>query len=123
MVVSGERRVRRSEDLFQALHFLLASQRERAGLTHLVLASGDGFLLAHDGDREECEEFAAYAPFVARGEKYLIDDRRVQGVTAHAFRAGSDELFLLLRGGEGPSESVAATVLSSIQGTLRILQG
>ncbi len=121
MTVSVERRSRRSDDLFQALHYLLATQRERAGLTHMVLATSDGFLLAHDGDREDCEEFAAYAPFIARGEGFLIDARRTQGLAAYEFAMGSDVLFLLLRGGQ-PTESAAATVMSSIEGTIRILK-
>ncbi|MDB4943636.1 MAG: tRNA-guanine transglycosylase [Labilithrix sp.] len=76
----SDRRSRRSEDLATALRFLLSAQRDRAGLTHLLLANTDGTLIAWDGDANECEELAAYAPFIARGEGYVLDGRRIAGV-------------------------------------------
>ncbi|MBK8691444.1 MAG: hypothetical protein IPN17_03830 [Deltaproteobacteria bacterium] len=59
----------------------------------------DGILLAWDGDVAECEELAAYAPFIARGEGYVLDSRRLAGVSVHTFKVRNDEeLLLLLRG-------------------------
>lgn len=116
----ADRRVRRTDDLALALRYLLCSQRLRAGLTHLVLASSDGMLLAWDGARDECEELAAYAPFIARGEGYALDPRRLVGLSVHPFDVRDDRLYLLLRGDQ-PAERVAAMILSSMEGVARIL--
>lgn len=116
----SERRRNRSDDLATALRFLLASQRNRAGLTHLVLADHEGMLMAWDGDPAECEELAAYAPFVARGEGLAIDPRRLLHVTVHSVRAGRDELLLVLRG-SGQTDRCAAALQASIEGVARIL--
>ena len=120
MWVSGERRVRRSDDRLQALQFLFATQRERAALSHLLVATEDGILVAHDGDTDECEELAAYAPFVARGAGMAIDPRRITGVTAHAFPVDGQELYLLLRS-ESPKVDAIPAALTAIQGAIRIL--
>lgn len=117
---SADRRVRRTDDLALALRYLLTSQRERAGLTHLVLATSEGMLLAWDGPRDDCEELAAYAPFIARGEGYALDPRRLVGLSVHPFDVRDDRLYLLLRG-EQPAERVAAMILSSMEGVARIL--
>lgn len=117
---SSDRRHRRSDNLAMALRFLLAAQRERAGLTHMALASMDGMLLAWDGDHAECEEIAAYAPFIARGEGYVLDGRRIAGITVHTLRSGRDELVLALRG-EATPEEVSAVVLAGVEGVIRIL--
>ncbi len=118
---ASERRNCRSDDLATALRFLLASQRDRAGLTHLLLANKDGMLIAWDGDVTECEELAAYAPFIARGEGYVLDARRLAGVSVHTFKVRNDEELLLLLRGEGAPEGLATMLLSSIEGVARIL--
>lgn len=115
-----DRRSRRSDDLATALRFLLSSQRDRAGLTHLLLATAEGMLLAWDGDQAECEELAAYAPFIARGEGYVLDARRLAGLSVHRFKVRNDEELLLLLRGEG-ARDVATALLSSIEGVARIL--
>lgn len=119
MILGRERRVRRSDDLAMALQYLLTSQRERAGLTHILLSSTDGILLACDGDRAECEELAAYAPFIARGEGFALDPRRVAGVTVNRFRVGREDLLLLLRG--EATGTVAPALMAAIEGVARIL--
>jgi hypothetical protein len=120
MWTTTERRARRSEDLYEALTFLLASQRERAGLDLLVLATPDGCLVACDGDAQAAEEYAAYAPVIARDGGLGIDPWALAGVTVHGFEAGGLELLLLLRG-VAPTERLAAVVMASIQGAARIL--
>lgn len=120
MLPSNDRRLRRSSDLAQSLRYLLAAQRERAGLSHIALATMDGMLLAWDGDHADCEELAAYAPFIARGEAYVVDGRRIAGVTVHSLRSGPDELVLAFRG-EAPHEAVSAAVISGVEGVVRIL--
>ncbi|TAK27976.1 MAG: hypothetical protein EPO40_14860 [Myxococcaceae bacterium] len=120
-VSASDRRNRRSDDLATALRFLLAAQRDRAGLTHLILADSEGMLIAWDGDAAECEELAAYAPFIARGEGYVLDSRRLAGVSVHTFKVRNDEELLLLLRGPGEADSLASTLLSSIEGVARIL--
>ncbi len=120
MMIGRERRSRRSDDLAVALQYLLSAQRERAGLTHILLSTMDGILLAYDGDRAECEELAAYAPFIAKGNGFALDPRRMAGVTVHPFKCGKESLLLLLRGDE-QGEKVAPVLLASIEGVVRIL--
>jgi hypothetical protein len=120
MFQTNERRVRRSDDLAMALQYLLTAQRERAGLTHILLASLDGMLLACDGERTECEELAAYAPIIAEGRGFALDPRRLAGVSVHRFRVGREDLLLLLRG-EMPTERIAGALMASIDGVVRIL--
>lgn len=117
----ADRRSRRSDDLATALRFLLAAQRDRAGLTHLLLATSEGMLIAWDGDVNECEELAAYAPFIARGEGYVLDARRLSGVSVHTFRVRNDEELILLLRGDGATERLATTLVSSVEGVARIL--
>ena len=117
----ADRRSRRSDDLATALRFLLAAQRDRAGLTHLLLATSEGMLIAWDGDVNECEELAAYAPFIARGEGYVLDARRLAGVSVHTFKVRNDEELILLLRGDGGAERLATTLVSSIEGVARIL--
>ena len=120
MIIGRERRSRRSDDLAMALQYLLAAQRERAGLTHILLSTVDGILLAFDGDRAECEELAAYAPFIARGEGFALDPRRVAGVTVNRFRVGREDLLLLLRG-DAAAVQVAPALMAAVEGVARIL--
>lgn len=117
---TNDRRTRRSDDLAMALRYLLASQRDRAGLTHILLATTEGMLLAWDGPREECEEIAAYAPFIARGEGFSLDPRRLVGLSVHPFRVRNDDLYLVLRG-DGPADRFAFVLLAAIEGVARIL--
>lgn len=122
MMLGRERRSRRSDDLALALQYLLSAQRERAGLSHILLATMEGILLASDGDHAECEELAAYAPFIARGEGYALDPRRVAGLSVHRFSVGREELVLLLRG-DADAARVAPVLMASIEGVARILSG
>ena len=115
-----ERRVRRSDDLSTALRYLLATQRARAGLSHLCLCNDEGFLVAWDGDRADCEELAAYAPFVAQGRGMSVDPRRLADVSVHRVVVGADDLLLVLRGAP-PRDQVAAMLQASIEGVARIL--
>jgi hypothetical protein len=118
---ASDRRNCRSDDLATALRFLLAAQRDRAGLTHLLLANSEGMLIAWDGDVAECEELAAYAPFIARGEGYVLDSRRLAGVSVHTFKVRNDEELILLLRGDGAADHLATMLLSSIEGVARIL--
>ncbi|MBL8604251.1 MAG: hypothetical protein JNK72_20150 [Myxococcales bacterium] len=116
----GERRVHRSNQLDMALRYLLASQRTRAGLAQLCLATDEGVVIAWDGDRGTCEELAAYAPFLADGRGYAVDPRRVVDVDVHPVRVGTETLLLVLQG-SGPRDAMATALRASIEGVARIL--
>ncbi len=57
--VASDRRARRSDNITQALRYLLDACRETGHLEAMALADRDGLLLAAAGDREACEEVAA----------------------------------------------------------------
>jgi hypothetical protein len=54
-----DRRERRSDNITQALRYLLDACREAARLEAMALADRDGLLLATAGDPAACEEVAA----------------------------------------------------------------
>jgi hypothetical protein len=55
----NDRRNRRSDNITQALRYLLDACRDSAGLTAMALADRDGLLLATAGEHVACEEVAA----------------------------------------------------------------
>jgi hypothetical protein len=61
-----ERRSRRSRQPQTALLYQLEHAMDQGRLEALVLADGDGLMLAHAGDYATCREAAAVAPLLAR---------------------------------------------------------
>lgn len=126
MNTTSDRRQRRTDNLFLALNYLLASQRQKAQLSLVVISDADGLIVGFDGEPELCEEYAAYAPFIARGEGYLLDSRRVAGTTAYEFEINGHTMFLLCKRAEARATTTeadvsAACVIAAIQGAARIL--
>lgn len=117
-----DRRVERSTNLDTALTLLLRAQRTRGDLDAIVLTTADGVVVAYDGPVEDCEELAAYAPLLCRGQHLAIDARRLRAVTVHTFKVGRQDLVLTIRGGHEPSR-IATLAHASMQGARRILQG
>lgn len=68
LVMSQERRVRRSEDPLVALHYQLSVTRARGELDAIVVADASGVVVAGAGSWPVCEEMAAYAPLLAEGQ-------------------------------------------------------
>jgi hypothetical protein len=68
LVMSQERRVRRSEDPLVALHYQLSTTRARGELDAIVVADASGVVVAGAGSWPVCEELAAYAPLLAEGQ-------------------------------------------------------
>lgn len=62
----AERRRRRSADAAVALAYQLAAARSAGEIDALVVADGDGLLLASSGDGAACEEVAARLVVVGR---------------------------------------------------------
>jgi hypothetical protein len=56
---ANDRRSRRSDNITQALRYLLDACRDAGRLDAMALADRDGLLLAFAGDRAACEEVAA----------------------------------------------------------------
>ena len=57
-----ERRINRSNEIHQALRFLLSASASRAHFHSLVLSNEDGLLIADTGNQESNEELAALSP-------------------------------------------------------------
>jgi hypothetical protein len=65
-----ERRVRRSQEMGQALELQIAATVKRARFESLALAEECGFLVAGSGDPEMIQEMAALAPHLAGNSRY-----------------------------------------------------
>lgn len=63
-----ERRRQRSSNAEQALALWLEAARRRAELGSVALADSVGMLVAGAGPARECDELAAWAPILHRGE-------------------------------------------------------
>lgn len=63
-----ERRQTRSNDPLVALHYQLAFSRREGGLDAVVVADDSGVVVAASGGWAACEELAAYAPLLVRGD-------------------------------------------------------
>src|ERR1700690_2854417 len=70
---SEEPRRRRSPDPLVALHYQLSSTRREGALDTIVVADGSGVVVAGAGSWAACEELAAFAPLIARGETFGMD--------------------------------------------------
>src|SRR5271165_1035438 len=75
MKSSTERRTKRSSDPLVALHYQLAHCRRERGLDALVVADDSGVVVAGSGSWAACEELAAYAPLLVRGERGGVGSR------------------------------------------------
>jgi hypothetical protein len=86
MKLTLDRRRHRTDDPAEALRLQLDAVRRRAALDALVLADGDGLVIAHAGDRDGCAALAAAAPLVGRasGPRALVpaDAGRTSGPRA-----------------------------------------
>ena len=110
----AERRQQRSTDRTQALALLLEACRARAGLTALVLADRDGFLVSASTTPAavDPEVVAAHLPRTAWRE-------RVPSLTATTLKLGDLRLFF---GAVGELPDAAARELyAAMRGTRRIL--
>lgn len=65
----AERRTRRSDRPLEALSLQLAATAERAACSAMVLAESGGFAVTETGGDPACEEIAALAPGLARGQR------------------------------------------------------
>lgn len=118
-----DRRVKRSQDLSEALELQMAATVRKARFSSLALAEECGLLVAGCGDDEAIQELAALAPHLAGESRYW------QG-NAH-ITSGQDRLSvvlvdtplgkLYLCGAGGKMGSIWAELRLSCQGVARIL--
>ena len=114
---TSERRVRRSDDRRRALKYQLEALAAGAGVAELVLADGDGLVLASAGDPLACEQIAAWAPLIDGEAKRIPDELR--GVVIHDIALDEGELLLCAAGATG---AAAALFEAAERGVRRILR-
>jgi hypothetical protein len=103
--MSDDRRVRRSDRVDEALSYQLDACTERAGLDAMLLADGDGLLVAvSKSSASDSEEIAAILPLLARGHDFTGNLVGHSGATCmevavSSFKAAASDLFLCALGG------------------------
>lgn len=121
--MTQERRQRRSSKAAEALRLQLDASLRDAECKAMVLADGEGLLVAAAGEGMPHEEIAVYAAMVgAKVENFegtLYSKDRHWSVRIRRFSAFGDHLFLCAVGGGG--ESRADNVQRSVGGVARIL--
>lgn len=115
-MIADERRRRRSPDPLIALHYQLSTIRQEGGLDTVVVADGSGIVVAGAGSWAACEELAAYAPLVVRGDltaaRVLVRDVDVDG----------DRVLLCARAASDVNEAGSAALGRAAAGISRILR-
>jgi predicted regulator of Ras-like GTPase activity (Roadblock/LC7/MglB family) len=101
-----ERRTRRSERIDEALSYQLEACVARAGLKALVVADGDGLVVASSPWHEaRSEAVAAALPLVAQGSDFagtLLDEGAgAEHVLVSSFVAAESELYICAVGDFG----------------------
>ena len=119
----GNRRNRRSSEIYQALSYQLRSCREDAQLDAIVLADEDGICLASAGPADTCEGVAATLPILGRKagdfDGVLLAPSGGLKALVQRFRIDSSELYLCAIGGD--DDLRARQIARSITGVSRIL--
>ena len=116
-----DRRRRRSIDPLVALHYQLSSTRKEGALDTVVVADDEGVVVAGAGSWAACEELAAFAPLIARGEPLLEGG----GVSVRSVDIGGDRVLLCTRAAQSTEELSAvreAAITRAVVGVSRILQ-
>ena len=113
-----ERRRKRSPDPLVALHYQLTSTRREASLETIVVADGSGVVVAGAGSWAACEELAAFAPLIDRG-----DCRQPVGrVVVRDVEIDGDRVLLCARGSDQDVTTVGDALKRAAQGISRILR-
>lgn len=117
-----ERRRSRSTNVTEALHFQLRRSAELAGVRSILLADGDGLVLAASRPDPEGEEVAAVARFLGRSgghEGPLPSASGPRHVSVHRFGHGRSSLYLCAIGGRSAVRGIE--IHRAIRGIERIL--
>jgi hypothetical protein len=125
MTLLQERRQKRSDDPLVALHYQLAHARDEGRLEALVLADDSGVVVAGAGAWATCEELAAFAPLLARGQWHEPGLEAGSGIAAlrtevdvQPVDVDGQTVLLCARGGWMRAQAVEMAA----QGVMRILR-
>ena len=118
-----DRRVRRSQDLSEALELQITATVQKAHFNSLALAEECGFLVAGCGNREEIQELAALAPHLA-GESRFWQGRATTASGEYRLSVALVDTplgKLYLCGAGGSIGSIWTELRQSCQGVTRIM--
>jgi hypothetical protein len=115
---TDERRQRRSHDPLVALHYQLSTTRREGALDTVVVADGSGVVVAGAGSWAACEELAAFAPLMARGD---VSPWSTGRVTVRDVDIDGDRVLLCARSNDGAMAETDALTRAAA-GISRILR-
>ena len=121
----AERRVERSDNIYEALKLQLAATARRAGMSALALTERQGLEVAVVGDAAAVEEIGALAPQLAPGARFWqgrLPDAAggaARLVTVAPVSTGDGPLFLCAVGGS--ASEIGPELIRSGLGVCRIL--
>ncbi len=120
---TSERRHRRSTDPQTALFHQLSISAERALFNSIVLADGNGLVMAWSGNRGLCEQMAAFSPLLARNMKPWHGDvaTNIGQVRLSVAPLSVDGNPLFIAAVAGKKSDIAKELFRSGQGISRIL--
>ncbi len=120
MFKRGDRRIRRSDNPYQALCLQLEQTRREADLYAVVLATHQGLVVAASGEPEVCEELGAVAPLLGRAAFHpkLSPALSVDKLDVRRMACDGERFFLASIGG---GRSRHALLRQSVVGLQRIL--
>ncbi len=119
----SNQRVKRSDDVMEALSLQLKAAAERASFDSIVLGDDLGMVLAEAGNSKRNEKLAALSPLLA--PKFVSWRGQVKTkkgeirVSIAPMRVGNSRLYLTATGGE--AESISRELFKSGLGVARIL--
>ena len=116
-----ERRLRRSQDPYQALCLQLEHSRAHGSLEAVVIAIENGLLVAGAGARQVCEALGAVAPLLADEAPCGVMPNALDGRIVDVRMTQVDgEVLYVASAGAAKSD---AWLRRSVDGARRILQG
>jgi hypothetical protein len=124
MLHQQERRVSRSDNLYEALELQLAATARRARFTSIILTDEQGLTVASCGNAGEAEDIAVLSPQLAPGGslwqgKIRSGEGMNRLVTVAPFNSDAGRLFLCAVGGIG--SCITSELLMGGRGVSRIL--
>jgi hypothetical protein len=111
---SADRRRRRSASKPEALELWLTAVAARSGAEAVVLADGDGFLVAGSADGEQAEELAALAPLVHADGNVQIGDLEPRPLTVRPIEFEGEELYHCAAAARNPSQVDAVEASAAV---------
>lgn len=117
------RRVKRSDDVKEALELQLVASKERARFSSIVLSDDAGLVIALAGNRAVGEQIAAYSPLLVGNSKTwhgtMRTNRGPVRVSVAPVRYKGSHLYLSAT--EGTGSEIPKELFTSGRGVLRIL--